>query len=90
MSSIPVVCVHMSYIGDVQEEAEEYQQVECMLATNIPNDVEQVEDSHICVVMVGLPARGKSLIAQKSESNHPFLVSRYCHPLLELPAAFRM
>jgi len=25
----------------------------------------QVEDTMICVVMVGLPARGKSLIAQK-------------------------
>jgi 6-phosphofructo-2-kinase / fructose-2,6-biphosphatase 2 len=25
----------------------------------------QVEDAQICVVMVGLPARGKSLIAQK-------------------------
>ena len=25
----------------------------------------QVEDTRICVVMVGLPARGKSLIAQK-------------------------
>lgn len=67
MSSIPVVCVHMSYLGDVQEEGEEFQQVECMLATNIPDEMDQVEDSHICVVMVGLPARGKSLIAQKSE-----------------------
>lgn len=28
---------------------------------------EQIEDSQICVVMVGLPARGKSLIAQKSK-----------------------
>jgi 6-phosphofructo-2-kinase/fructose-2,6-biphosphatase 2 len=27
----------------------------------------QVEDTQICVVMVGLPARGKSLIAQKGE-----------------------
>lgn len=27
----------------------------------------QVEDTRICVVMVGLPARGKSLIAQKGE-----------------------
>jgi 6-phosphofructo-2-kinase/fructose-2,6-biphosphatase 2 len=26
-----------------------------------------VEDTQICVVMVGLPARGKSLIAQKGE-----------------------
>ena len=25
----------------------------------------QVDQTHICVVMVGLPARGKSLIAQK-------------------------
>ena len=28
----------------------------------------QVEDTKICVVMVGLPARGKSLIAQKGMS----------------------
>lgn len=28
----------------------------------------QVEDTRICVVMVGLPARGKSLIAQKGET----------------------
>lgn len=28
----------------------------------------QVEDTQICVVMVGLPARGKSLIAQKGEN----------------------
>ena len=27
----------------------------------------QVEDTRICVVMVGLPARGKSLIAGKGE-----------------------
>lgn len=27
----------------------------------------QVEDTKICVVMVGLPARGKSFIAQKGE-----------------------
>lgn len=29
----------------------------------------QSDDSKICVVMVGLPARGKSLIAGKGESN---------------------
>ena len=29
----------------------------------------QVEDTRICVVMVGLPARGKSLIAQKGRSH---------------------
>lgn len=28
----------------------------------------QAEDTRICVVMVGLPARGKSLIATKGES----------------------
>jgi 6-phosphofructo-2-kinase/fructose-2,6-biphosphatase 2 len=27
----------------------------------------QVEDTKICVVMVGLPARGKSYVAQKGE-----------------------
>jgi len=30
----------------------------------------QVEDTRICVVMVGLPARGKSLIAQKGDNSH--------------------
>ena len=35
----------------------------------------QVEDTQICVVMVGLPARGKSLIAQKGMSNPPSLVA---------------
>lgn len=29
----------------------------------------QVEDTRICVVMVGLPARGKSLIAQKGKGS---------------------
>jgi 6-phosphofructo-2-kinase/fructose-2,6-biphosphatase 2 len=28
----------------------------------------QAEDTRICVVMVGLPARGKSYIAQRGES----------------------
>ena len=31
--------------------------------------VPQVEDTRICVVMVGLPARGKSLIAGKGVKN---------------------
>ncbi len=38
----------------------------------------QVEDTRICVVMVGLPARGKSLIAQKgitSYLRHVFIVA---------------
>src|SRR5277367_5161564 len=30
----------------------------------------QVEDTQICVVMVGLPARGKSLIAQKGTQDY--------------------
>lgn len=68
MSSMPVVCVYMNHVGDAYDEnGEEVQQVECVMATNIPNEMDQVEDSHICVVMVGLPARGKSLIAQKSK-----------------------
>jgi 6-phosphofructo-2-kinase / fructose-2,6-biphosphatase 2 len=29
----------------------------------------QAEDTRICVVMVGLPARGKSLIAQKGKAS---------------------
>lgn len=37
----------------------------------------QAEDTRICVVMVGLPARGKSLIAQKGESI-------YCSPSSEV------
>lgn len=28
----------------------------------------QVEDTKVCVVMVGLPARGKSFIAQKGKT----------------------
>lgn len=31
----------------------------------------QAEDTRICVVMVGLPARGKSLIAQKGKAYLP-------------------
>jgi 6-phosphofructo-2-kinase / fructose-2,6-biphosphatase 2 len=38
----------------------------------------QVEDTRICVVMVGLPARGKSLIAQKSEIS--FETQTECRP----------
>ena len=30
----------------------------------------QVEDLKVCVVMVGLPARGKSFIAQKGMCSH--------------------
>lgn len=40
----------------------------------------QVEDTKICVVMVGLPARGKSLIAQKGEIMHKTAVT--CEELL--------
>jgi 6-phosphofructo-2-kinase/fructose-2,6-biphosphatase 2 len=36
----------------------------------------QVEDTQICVVMVGLPARGKSLIAQKGKILHTL---RHCN-----------
>lgn len=74
---MPVVCVYMNHVGDAHDEnGEEIQQVECVMATNIPNEMDQVEDSHICVVMVGLPARGKSLIAQKSELPSPFIKLR--------------
>lgn len=75
---MPVVCIYMSHVGDTYDEnGEEVQQVECVMATNIPNEMDQVEDSHICVVMVGLPARGKSLIAQKSEL--PSLFIKFCY-----------
>lgn len=36
----------------------------------------QAEDTKICVVMVGLPARGKSFIAQKGASPSSGLVLR--------------
>jgi hypothetical protein len=32
----------------------------------------KVEDTQICVVMVGLPARGKSYIAQKGQRQLPY------------------
>ena len=35
----------------------------------------QVEDTRICVVMVGLPARGKSLIAQKGTSTSRWFIA---------------
>lgn len=35
-----------------------------------------MEDTRICVVMVGLPARGKSYIAQKGTYMIPFLPSQ--------------
>ena len=37
----------------------------------------QAEDTRICVVMVGLPARGKSLIAQKGKLNCPIAMYAY-------------
>jgi hypothetical protein len=43
-----------------------------------------VEDTQICVVMVGLPARGKSLIAQKGVCRRPpplAPLSSSCPPL---------
>lgn len=43
----------------------------------------QVEDTRIAVVMVGLPARGKSLIAQKGV--HP--LRSQCRHQLKLTAA---
>jgi GTP cyclohydrolase I len=41
----------------------------------------QVEDTQICVVMVGLPARGKSLIAQKGTNQSS---PRLCNALQTL------
>lgn len=38
----------------------------------------QVEDTRICVVMVGLPARGKSYIAQKGKYSDCFLSLSLC------------
>ena len=39
----------------------------------------QAEDTRICVVMVGLPARGKSLIAQKGMHTSPRGFAVYQH-----------
>ena len=36
----------------------------------------QVEDTKICVVMVGLPARGKSYIAQRGQYSHTPMIQR--------------
>lgn len=44
----------------------------------------QVEDTRICVVMVGLPARGKSYIAQKG-TVHTLSASSRPEPLPSLP-----
>lgn len=46
----------------------------------------QVEDTRICVVMVGLPARGKSYIAQKGNYTFQLLDIRAAYPFsLGLP-----
>lgn len=42
----------------------------------------QVEDTRICVVMVGLPARGKSYIAQKGTVH---TLSARCRPKAPSP-----
>ena len=39
----------------------------------------QVEDTKICVVMVGLPARGKSYIAQKGKQTQLSITSRIAY-----------
>lgn len=43
----------------------------------------QVEDTRICVVMVGLPARGKSYIAQKGNYQLPscMLTELFAYPI---------
>jgi hypothetical protein len=51
-----------------------------------------VEDTRICVVMVGLPARGKSYIAQKGVYIHLFAFSllnlSLSRPATRLPLQF--
>lgn len=51
----------------------------------------QADDARICVVMVGLPARGKSYIAQKGTHEDPWLqphehilISSYSRPISPL------
>jgi hypothetical protein len=48
----------------------------------------QAEDTRICVVMVGLPARGKSLIAQKGKIMSPrfFAAANAANASCPLPA----
>lgn len=46
----------------------------------------QVDQTHICVVMVGLPARGKSLIAQKGISTSIYAERMACSLMLSLPS----
>ena len=61
----------------------------CQLRTDMPTyhksangKFVQVEDTRIAVIMVGLPARGKSLIAQKGRQFHP-----HCCTLADLNCA---
>ena len=81
MGTEPMVFIHLEHAKDAKGDYPEDDVVVGGMASNF--DFQQVEDSHICVVMVGLPARGKSLIAQKSEWKIPF---RLCTPALGLPS----
>lgn len=57
--------VHFFKIIDRGTNAEGKEQIEVIWVD--ADEKDQVEDVQICVVMVGLPARGKSLIARKSK-----------------------
>ncbi|KAL7268340.1 Fructose-2,6-bisphosphatase [Rhizina undulata] len=54
------------YVNPVPGEKDDREVLEITIGHNNDLDtVSQIEESQICVIMVGLPARGKSLIAQK-------------------------
>ncbi|RPB00953.1 hypothetical protein L873DRAFT_1804276 [Choiromyces venosus 120613-1] len=67
LGSEPMVFVHLLHDKDAKGDHHGDDVIAGGMASNFGFGFEQIEDSHICVVMVGLPARGKSLIAQKSE-----------------------
>jgi hypothetical protein len=56
-------------MGDWKADMATVSAGDCMRPTRKTNSIGvQAEDTKICVVMVGLPARGKSYIAQKRRS----------------------
>ena len=74
------------HVFNMWGEAEEgdHEKLNVVYGNDIDCNSEQLDDAQICVVMVGLPARGKSLIAQKSEFSSPSSphISAFCSLLL--------